>query len=492
MNDLKDKTIRGGFARLVAQAANFLFRIGSLMVMARLLDPADFGLVGMVTAFTGVLNLFRDFGLSSATVQRENVTEEQLSTLFWINVLVGAVLAAVAFCCAPVMVRLYHEPRVFAITMMVSTAFLFNAAGVQHSAILQRDLRFTALAVINIVALAVSTASAITAAKLGYGYWALVAMTVSLPLTTTIGTWVATGWMPGMPRRNTGIGSMMRFGGTVTLNVLVVYIAYNMEKVLLGRFWGAEAIGLYGRAYQMINIPTDNLNNSIGEVAFSALSRVQNEAIRLRNYFLKGYSLLLALTIPITLVSAICADDLVAVCLGAKWKGTVAIFRLLTPTILIFGIINPLGWLLFATYRVIRSLKIALVMAPIVIAGYWIGLPYGPKGVAIAYSSAMALWVVPHIAWAVHGSAVSLRDVLSTVAQPLISGIVGGAAAFGALILCGPQMLPLIRLAISVIAMLAVYGFVLLFVMNQKAFYVGLVRTMRKHAPAEESALVSA
>src|SRR3954469_5129521 len=100
-NDLKEKTIRGGAARILAQAANFVFRIGSLMVMARLLGPQDFGLVGMVTAFTGVLNLFRDFGLLTATVQRDHVTDEQLSTLFWINVAVGGVLAVLAIIMAP-------------------------------------------------------------------------------------------------------------------------------------------------------------------------------------------------------------------------------------------------------------------------------------------------------------------------------------------------------------------------------------------------------
>src|SRR5580765_7861044 len=116
MKDLKEKTIRGGLARIGAQAANFLFRIGSLMIMARLLGPQDFGLVGMVTAFTGVLNLFRDFGLSTATVQRESVTEEQVSTLFWVNTLVGVILATLAIVMAPVVVRIYHEPRLLYIT----------------------------------------------------------------------------------------------------------------------------------------------------------------------------------------------------------------------------------------------------------------------------------------------------------------------------------------------------------------------------------------
>ena len=112
---------------------------------------------------------------------------------------------------------------------------------------------------------------------------------------------------------------MLRFGGTITLNGLVVYVAYNLEKVLLGRFWGADALGIYGRAYQLINIPTDNLNSAIGGVAFSALSRLQNDPVRLKSYFLKGYSLVISLTIPITIFCALFADDIVLVVLGPKW-----------------------------------------------------------------------------------------------------------------------------------------------------------------------------
>jgi PST family polysaccharide transporter len=252
VKDLKEKTIRGGVARMAAQVANFVLRIGSLMVLARMLNPRDFGLVGMVTAFTGVLNLFRDFGLSTATVQRAEVSEDQISTLFWINLAVGALLAILAVALAPAVAAFYHEPRLLWITAVLATSFLFNAAGVQHSAIVQRQMRFTALAVINTVSLIVSTAVAIAMAEWGYGYWALVAMTIAGPLVSTAGLWMAVKWMPGMPRRRAGLRSMMRFGGTITLNGAVMYVAYNLEKVLLGRFWGAEAIGIYGRAYQLV------------------------------------------------------------------------------------------------------------------------------------------------------------------------------------------------------------------------------------------------
>ena len=157
MKDLKEKTIRGGLARLCAQAANFFLRLGSLIVLARLLGPKDFGLVGMVTAFTGVLMLFRDFGLSAAAIQRTTVTEEQISTLFWINIFVGTLLGLLALAMAPAIAAFYHERRLLGVTAVLAVGFLFNAAGIQHSVLLQRQMRFTALAVINTVALIVGT-----------------------------------------------------------------------------------------------------------------------------------------------------------------------------------------------------------------------------------------------------------------------------------------------------------------------------------------------
>ena len=274
-------------------------------------------------------------------------------------------------------------------------------------------------------------------------------MTVTLPLTATIGFWIATGWIPGRPRRRTGIRAMMRFGGTLTLNGLIAYVAYNFEKVLLGRFWGADAIGLYGRAYQLINIPTENLNSTVGEVAFSALSRLQDDLNRLKSYFLKGYSLVLGLTLPITIVCALFADDVIFVLLGPKWKAAAAIFRLLAPTIAIFAIVNPLGWLLNSLGLVARGLKIALVFAPILIGGYVLGLPYGPKGVAFSYSAVLTLWVIPLIAWCVHGTVVSFSDVLLTVSRPLVSGIVAGAFAFGVQFFWLQSLAPLPRLILE-------------------------------------------
>lgn len=487
MNDLREKAIRGGFARVNSQTMSFALRVGALMVLARLLDPTEFGLVGMVTAFTGVLNLFRDFGLSTATVQRSTITDEQISTLFWINIAAGVILGLLLSALAPVICGFYHEPRLFWVTIVLATGFVFNAAGVQHSALLQRHMRFTAMAKIQVVSLIVSTALGIGLALAGYGYWALVVMSVTLPLISTVCFWIALPWIPGAPRKRVGIRPLLHFGGTVTLNSLVVYLAFNLDKILLGRFWGAEVLGLYGRSYQIINIPTDNLNSAVGEVAFAALSRVQDDPKKLRSYFLKGYSLVVAFTVPITIVIALFSHDLIAVILGPKWVQAAPILQLLAPTILIFALMNPVGWLLASMGMVGRCLKIGLVITPVVTAGYVLGLPHGSTGVAFGFSAAMTLLIIPLTVWAVQGTAISFRDVVEAAKRPLISGIVAAALAFVVQFIVGQSLPAMARLLLGSVVLLGAFGGMLLYVMGQKVFYIDLLRTMLRRPALQQT-----
>lgn len=490
MKDLKHRAIRGGFAKVCSQAANFLLRVGALMVLARLLEPKDFGIVGMVTALIGVLNLFRDFGLSTATVQRQTVTDEQLSTLFWINILVGAVLAVISVAVAPLVAAFYHEPRLVAVTMALAAGFIFNAAGVQHSALLQRRMHFTALAIIEFLSIFVSVAVAIGMALAGSGYWALVAMTIIPPAFSSISFWALTAWIPGMPSKQTEIRSMLRFGVTITLNGLIVYVAYNLEKVLLGRFWGATALGIYGRSYQLINLPTENLNSAASGVAFAALSRLQDDPGRLKSYFLKAYSLVLALTVPSTIGFAIFANDVIRVVLGPKWIEAIPILHLLAPAIVVFALINPFWWLHISLGMVRRSLQVASVTGSLVIAGYLMGLSHGPKGVAFGYSAMLALWAIPCLAWCVYGTVVSVRDIMLVASRPIVSTVVAAFIAIGMQSVLGHSLSQLPRLILEVSVLLGAYVGMLFYVMGQKKTYLDLLRGLTERSPVEPTTLV--
>jgi O-antigen/teichoic acid export membrane protein len=484
MKDLKRKALHGGLARFCGQVASFALRLVSVVVLARLLSPEEFGLAAMAIIVAGVYELF-SASLCSATIQKDTVSDEQASTLFWINVGIGVVLGLLCFATAPLLVAFYNEPRLFWATGALGLGFLFSSLGVQHSGLLARQLRYVILAVIDIVALSASIIVSIGLAWWGAGFWALVAGAITTPAVSSTGMWLASRWIPGPPRRVAGTGSLLLFGGTMTLNGVVIYVAYNIEKVLLGRFWGAEALGVYGRAYQLINFPTTIINASVGSVAFAALSRLQDDPATYKRYFLKGYALVNSVTMPTTLLCAVFAEEVIQILLGPKWSAAVPIFQLLAPTVLVFGLINPMAWLLFSLGYQKRSLALALVISPIVIIAYLVGLPYGPTGVALAYSTAMTLWLVPHILWCLRGTLISPSELVVAISPPLLSALAAAAVGFLVDRLLDSLHASLATAALAATIMCATYVVVLFYAFGQKALFFDVLRDLRgRAAPA--------
>lgn len=478
MGSLKTNAARGGVAKLCGQAGNFALRILFIMVLARLLSPQDFGLVAMVTTVTGIYELFATAGLSVATVQRSTITHQQISTLFWVNILVGVALALLCVASAPFLAKFYHEPRLFWVTVVMGAGFIVNSLGIQHSALLQRDLRYVSITAIELGAQLCGMSVGIGLALTGYGYWALIGSTLATPAATAAAVWFVTGWRPGAPKFDSDVKSMLGFGGIMTINGVMVYIAYNFDKVLIGRVLGAESLGLYSRAYQLINIPTGNINAAVGGITFSALSRLREDPVKFRSYFLKAYSLVNAMTAPITIFAAVFAVDIIRLLLGPQWFNAVPIFQLLTPTVLIFGIVNPIGWLMYADGLFYRSMLISFVIAPLLIVAYIIGLPYGATGVAFAFSAAMTLWLVPHVIWCLHGTVVSPKDILVATLRPVAAALVAVGLAWLVMQNVGYVPNTVLRLTIAGTVMAITYAGILLFAMGQLELYMSLFRAL--------------
>ena len=183
--DLRGRSVRGGAVNVTSQGAQFLIQSVATVVLARLLTPADFGLVAMVSTVTGLGQAFADLGLSEATIQRKEISHEQVSALFWINVAIGIGLTLITWSLAPVLARFYRDPRLLKITLVVSLTFLIGGLRVQADAILKRQMRFTALAIRDVASYALAVPVAIVMAWRGASYWALVA----LPLTLNFTRW---------------------------------------------------------------------------------------------------------------------------------------------------------------------------------------------------------------------------------------------------------------------------------------------------------------
>jgi O-antigen/teichoic acid export membrane protein len=475
VTDLKRKSVVGGVAAVSAQGAKFVVQTATTVVLARLLSPEDFGLQGMVVVVTGFLGLFRDAGLGMATIQRLEVTHQQTSTLFWINIAVGAILTTLCAALAPLLVAFYHEPRLYWITIVSGVTFIFNGLAAQHAALLQRGMRFVTQSKIDVLSLTVGSGVGIVMALLDCRYWSLVGMAMASSIVGTVAVLLAVAWLPGPPRRRSGIRSMLHFGGLATCNSFVVFLAWNAEKLLLGRFWGADALGLYGRAFQLVTLPVQQLNTAVTGVAFPALSRIQHDAKRLARSFLRGFSLLISLTIPITITCALFAEEIVRVVLGPKWLEAAPIFRLLAPVALVFAVANPLSWLVMSTGRAGRALSISTATTPLVIVGILLGLSHGPTGVAMGYSSALTLLLIPIAAWSKHGTGISWTDLWEATKPPFLSGLLAGAAGLLVKLALGGRLPPMLYLMVGLGVVLGIYAWGLLIVMRQKHVYMDLL-----------------
>ena len=210
-------------------------------------------------------------------------------------------------------------------------------------------------------------------------------------------------------------------------------------------------------------------------MAFTAFSRIQDDPDRLAKSFLKAYSLLVSLTIPIAISCPLFAEEIIRVVLGAKWMEAAPIFRLLAPTALVFALANPLSWLVMSTGRVRRALSISAATTPVVIVGIVLGLSHGPKGVALGYSLAMALVVIPITAWSKHGTSITWADLWRATKQPLLAGLLAGAIGLIVKITLGGMLAPIPYLLVGLGLVFGVYAWVLLIAMGQKNLYVDLL-----------------
>lgn len=397
--NLKRRSVRGGTVTLITQMCKFVLQLGSTAILARLLTPQDYGLIGMVAAVTGFVSLFKDMGLSMATIQKAEINHSQISTLFWVNVLFSIVTMLVSAIIAPAIALFYGEPRLTLITLVSAIGFIFGGLTVQHQALLNRQMRFSALALIDITAMLIGIVVAIVLAWYKTGYWALVAMQGAIALATAVGVWVMCSWRPSLPNWHSGIGDMLSFGSNLTGFSIINYFARNLDNVIIGRAWGAGQLGLYSKAYQLLLLPINQINGPIASVAVPTLSRLVGESERYRQAYLRIVEKLALLTIPLMLFMIAASDWLVLLLLGPQWSDTSRIFVLLGIAGLIQPIANSTGWLFISQGRSQHMFHWGLIGGSVTIISFFVGLPWGAVGVAAAYSLFWTCLCMPLLFW---------------------------------------------------------------------------------------------
>lgn len=415
---------RGTGVTLATQAARALLQFGSVVVLSRLLTPQHFGLVAMVTAVIGVADLIRDFGLSSAAIQSAELSEDERTNLFWANLGLGTACTVAALAATPLIVAGYSEPRLAPIVLTLAWVFVITGANTQFRSDLARRMRFGALAGSDIVAQTGGIVVAVTLAAAGAGLWAIVVQQLcAAVLALVINVWHVR-WLPGLPKRSVSLRRFFRFGGGVFGTQLIAYATKNVDNIALGGVWGAAPLGLYGRAYQLLMMPLNQINAPMTNVALPVLSRVQDDDETFARYLARAQLVACYGTATVFAVAAGLAEPLVLVLFGARWQAVAPIFAVLALGGIFRAVAQIAYWIFLARGRTGAQLKQDLVLRPIMIAMILAGLPWGAVGVAAGHSIAFfGYW----IATLLYVGRVTKVDV-----RPLMHNAVRGIALVGA------------------------------------------------------------
>jgi len=422
--DLAGRSARGGGAALAAQVAKFAISMGSTVILAHLLTPQDYGVIGMVAILINFVTMFQYLGLSTATIQWARLNHRQVSNLFWVNLCLSGVIALVTIAAAPLIARFYHEPRVVAVSVWYGVSILLEGFMIQHQALLYRQMRFVVIAAIEVTALVTGALSAVLAAWYGAGYWALVWNQLTMTLVSVVGIWVACGWRPGWPSRNTGVRSMLSYGSDITGYNVMTFVARNADNALIGRYWGARELGLYSKAYQILLLPIQQVLYPATSIAVPALSRLRDDPERYRSAYLKITEKIAMLTMPGIAFMIVTSDWLVLLLLGPQWKESARIFMLLGVAAFVQPTARTTLWLFSTQQRSRELLRWGVISGTIALASILGGLPWGAVGVAAAYGLTDFCVTTPLLFWFVcRKGPVRAEDIYRTLTPSVLASL---------------------------------------------------------------------
>jgi polysaccharide transporter, PST family len=426
--NLKRKSIQGAVFMASGAGIDFLLRFGSAIVLARMLNPEDFGLVAMVLAVTAFTEQIRDLGLPAATIQSREITHEQVTNLFWVNLAGGALFGTLFSGAAPLIAGFYKDQRLVPVTLAIATNFLWSGLTTQHQALLCRQLKQGRMVAVRAGANFLSIVLAVFLAANHFGYWALTWREVARNFLIAAGMWLACAWRPGLPSRNGDIRRLLGFGAQVALNDIITVTVSSLDRLLIGKFFGASPVGIYRQAQQLILAPMEQLNTPIISVSEPALAMLQSDPQRYRRFYRQMLHLLSLLTMPVGLFSAIYAREITLVLLGPKWidaAGFITIFGLvasLRPSLATCTLV------LVTCGRSKRLLSFSAIESTTLVLFMVAGLKWGPLGIASASLCTMIVLLFPKLFYSFRRTPATVSLFFEGIGMPLVASGVMVAA----------------------------------------------------------------
>ncbi|WP_166788151.1 oligosaccharide flippase family protein [Cryobacterium glaciale] len=452
---------RGASTTLVGQLIRIGVQLGGIVVLGRLLDPSDYGLVASVAAIIGVGEVLRNFGLSSAAIQVRDLSRHQKDNLFWINSVIGLALMLLAVLCSPLIATLYGDDRLVLLTQVLAGTFLLNGLATQFRADLNRNFHFKALAGSEIGAQIGGLVIGIVMALNGFGYWALAGQQISQGILTLLILVPITRWFPGWYHRRAPMRHLIMFGSNLAGTQLLGYASRNTDTIVIGATLGAGPLGLYNRAFQLLLLPLNQINGPSTRVALPVLARLQDDPPKYDRFILLGQTIMLHAVTIVLAFSCAQALPIISIALGSNWLGSAPIFQILAIAGFFEAAAYATYWVFLSKGVTKQNLYFALCTRPLLVAFVLLGSFWGVYGVAAGYSLGVALIWPIGLWWISRVTNAPARAMfLAGVRAILGYGFATGAS--WAAVQWIPLELSVARVALGGVALLAAIGLVML------------------------------
>jgi O-antigen/teichoic acid export membrane protein len=390
------KSATSGFRWLsVSQAVRQIMQFATTIILVRLLSPTDFGLVGMATVVTGFVGIFKDLGTSSALIQRKEISDKLLQSVFWINIFFGLNSTVFLFALSPLMANVYQEPQVEPVLKLLSLSFIISSLSISQQAILERNLEFKKLSKIEITATVSGAVTGIGAATLKAGVWSLIWQTLAIVTTTSTLLWLTTNWKPKFIFDWAEAKSIINYSGNLTGFNIFNYFVRNADNALVGRFLGAESLGYYALAYKIMLYPIQNISWVVVRLSFPLFSKLQNDNSLFRSAYLEVTCAIACAAFPLMFGLLVLSEPLVMTVFGSNWRPVISLLLILIPVGIVQSIGTTAGVIYQAKGRTDWMLKWGITTGLLAVISFIIGLNWGIVGVAGAYAITVTLLSYP-------------------------------------------------------------------------------------------------
>lgn len=443
------RTILTGLSWTTAgEVGKLVIQLAGIAIMTRLLPPSDFGLVALATIFTSFAALIQDFGTSTALVQRKEINQRLISTIFWLNIFIGMALCLVVAAISPLAAYLLHEERLTSVLLGLSVVFPLSTAGAMHRALMQRERRFKTLVRQEVLNGLFSLGCAIVAAKLGFGVYSLVVQHIVTVTMSTMQSWFSNKVRPTFEWSGTEFRQTWHFTSHLLAFRCLTYFSGNADNILIGRFLGSVPLAWYSMAFRIMAVPVQAMGRIVTRVMLPHFSSDQDDTARIGRHFVAMISLLAAITWPAFAMVWGLRVPFVDVLFGEQWEPVAEVLAWLSLTGMLKIVAYHTGTLFTSLANTRQLRNNGIISSTANVAGFAIGVPFGIVGVAVAgfIVSSMITVYVFHVALRPVGQ--SLASLGRAVWRQGLFSIAVGLATWVADFYLADVLPPLARLLI--------------------------------------------